>query len=161
MKNFLLEKGVVICTIFFSIHSSQQLPPKVESIREDRVINKTLSNPIASLVAKDRQIMEEYNASVKKKNEINNKVLSLSKKETENTKLINKLILDVTTKAENRDKKGCTSIVSDTICTKYRKPLFGNTKKCVEKEVSYYLIENNKKELLQTIKINPRVKHTI
>ena len=155
MKHFLLEKGVVICTIFLSIHSSQQLSPKIEPVREDRVINKTLSNPIDSLVAKDRQIMEEYNASVKKKNEINNKVLSLSKKEIENTKLINKLILDVTTKAEKRDKKGCTSIISDTICTKYRKPLFSNTKKCVEKEVSYYLIENNKKELLQAIKINP------
>lgn len=155
MKNFLLEKGVVICTIFFSIHSPQQLSPKVEPIREDRVINKTVSTPIDSLVAKDRQIMEEYNASVKKKNEINNKVLSLSKKEIENTKLINKLILDVTTKAEKRDKKKCTSIISDTICTKYRKLLFSNTKKCVEKEVSYYLIENNKKELLQTIKINP------
>ena len=155
MKNFLLEKGVVICTIFFSIHSSQQLPLKVESIREDRVINKTVSTPIDSLVAKDRQIMEEYNASVKKKNEINNKILSLSKKEIENIKLINKLILDVTTKAEKRDKKECTSIISDTICTKYRKPLFSNTKKCVEKEVSYYLIENNKKELLQAIKINP------
>ena len=155
MKHFLLEKGVVICTIFLSIHSSQQLSPKIEPVREDRVINKTLSNPIDSLVAKDRQIMEEYNASVKKKNEINNKVLSLSKKEIENTKLINKLILDVTTKAEKRDKKECTSIISDTICTKYRKPLFSNTKKCVEKEVSYYLIENNKKELLQAIKINP------
>ena len=155
MKHFLLEKGVVICTIFLSIHSSQQLSPKIEPIREDRVINKTFSTPIDSLVAKDRQIIEEYNASVKKKNEINNKVLSLSKKEIENTKLINKLILDVTTKAEKRDKKGCTSIISDTICTKYRKPLFSNTKKCVEKEVSYYLIENNKKELLQAIKINP------
>ena len=128
MKHFLLEKGVVICTIFLSIHSSQQLSPKVEPVREDRVINKTLSNPIDSLVAKDRQIMEEYNASVKKKNEINNKVLSLSKKEIENTKLINKLILDVITKAEKRDKKGCTSIISDTICTEYRKPLFSNTK---------------------------------
>ena len=55
MKHFLLEKGVVICTIFFSIHSSQQLSPKVEPIREDRVINKTISTPIDSLVAKDRQ----------------------------------------------------------------------------------------------------------
>ena len=64
MKHFLLEKGVVICTIFLSIHSSQQLSPKVELIREDRVINKTLSKPIDSLVAKDRQIIEEYNASL-------------------------------------------------------------------------------------------------
>lgn len=154
MKNFIIEKGIIIATVFFSIHSSQQATLKVEPVKEKTTIVDVIKPPtnIDSLVQKDIEIMENYNNTVIKRNKLNSKSLELSKKDVENSKTIAKLIDEIISKNNKKEAKVCKTIITDTVCVKTKNRLFKKNK-CIEREVTFFLIEGNKKTKLQTIKI--------
>lgn len=164
MKHFIAEKVFIFCGMMLSLVTISQDKPTsltsstIETIPTTLEPSKVKNINIDSITTEAKRTVEQYNSSIIKKDKINEKLISLSKQEIKNAKEINILVkqlikkYDKKNKTFNTTKEVITPIKIDSICTKYKTPLFGK-KKCVEYSKVYYLLKGKDTIVLQTIKM--------